>query len=245
MNLENLIKQLNEERKNPSLNPKISAYESLKPYSDKENYYISFTEIDKIGINPRSKYDTPLGIYTYPIKQIWKEYEIDKYKRLKGAIPFAGGSPYIWVIKPKSNKNVLHMDTYTDEQYQRDKYRLWRDRANNPNNYKYPLSRSIFDANVKTYEDNARFQTPMGKLWNVTRNIAYNQRKGKGNVQWNAVLRKVLKYDGMTDSGNKYIHKFEPIQAVFFSTSSFSVVTKVFNKDYGKGYEPKPDWLVL
>lgn len=110
------------------------------------------------------------------------------------------------------------------------------------NNLIKQLIEFMFDANIKSYEDDARFQTPIGKLWNVTRNIAYNQRKGKGNV----VLRTILKYDIMTDRvGNKYIHKLESIQAVFFSTSLFNVVTKFLNKNYGKGYEPKPDWLVL
>ena len=31
--------------------------------------YISFTAIDKIGINPRSTYSTPVGIYCYPLNK--------------------------------------------------------------------------------------------------------------------------------------------------------------------------------
>jgi hypothetical protein len=104
---------LEEARKNPDMNPKISAYEALKPYSKDDNYYISFTAIDKIGINPKSKYDTPLGIYAYPLKVIWKEYLVDVLRSIGKSVPFAGNSPYVWLIKVKNNVNFVK-DMYTD-----------------------------------------------------------------------------------------------------------------------------------
>ena len=62
-----------EARKFPTLNPKLSAYDQLKQYKDDPSIYISFTEINKIGINPVSKWDTPLGIYCYPLKDTWQK----------------------------------------------------------------------------------------------------------------------------------------------------------------------------
>ena len=44
----------------------IERMDFLTTNSDKTQY-ISFTAIDKIGINPRSTYDTPVGIYCYPL----------------------------------------------------------------------------------------------------------------------------------------------------------------------------------
>jgi hypothetical protein len=60
-----------EKRRNPALNPReteetiIAKLEKISANSD--NFYISYTAIDKIGVNPRSSYNTPVGIYSYPL----------------------------------------------------------------------------------------------------------------------------------------------------------------------------------
>lgn len=64
MNIQEMILKefcnLIEKRSHPELNIKESSYEQIKKYLDSgKEYYISFIEIDKIGINPRSKYNTP------------------------------------------------------------------------------------------------------------------------------------------------------------------------------------------
>lgn len=101
-----------EARKNPEQNPKISVYEYLKPYSKDPNIYISFTDVDKIGVNPNSTHSTPLGIYCYPLVEIWKEYKIDYRKSLKG-LPFAADRPYIWVLENVAGKSFIN-DMYSD-----------------------------------------------------------------------------------------------------------------------------------
>lgn len=59
-----------EARRNPETNIKVSAYDQLKKYKDDHNVYISFRNIDKLGVNPsyKSKDSTPNGIYFYPLK---------------------------------------------------------------------------------------------------------------------------------------------------------------------------------
>jgi len=32
-----------------------------------ESLVVTYTNVDKVGINPKSKYNTPLGIYFYPL----------------------------------------------------------------------------------------------------------------------------------------------------------------------------------
>jgi hypothetical protein len=97
----------------PDLGTGISSTEYLfeKYYKseDVENYFISFTRVDKLGINPQSKYKTPLGIYTYPVEQFFDLYvgyvnsttlaNEDKWKKIGEFAPFAGDSPYVWVMK--------------------------------------------------------------------------------------------------------------------------------------------------
>ena len=96
---------ISEARRNPDKNPKISLVQALEPYKDKPDYFISFTDgfrskakmdyediksppLPKLGINPKTKYDTPAGIYAYPLKEMWKAIKDD-------SIPFASDRPFI------------------------------------------------------------------------------------------------------------------------------------------------------
>jgi hypothetical protein len=110
---------IQEARRNPDQNPKISAVEYLRKWKDDSDVYISFTEIDKIGINPKSKYNTPLGIYTYPLKEIWEMYHVEARGSLK-SLPFAANEPHIFVLKVNHSKGKFINDMYSD--YGSDKY---------------------------------------------------------------------------------------------------------------------------
>jgi hypothetical protein len=234
---------LMEARKNPELNPKISAYEALKPYSKDDNYYISFTAIDKIGINPKSPYDTPLGIYAYPLKAIWKEYFVDMLRSVGKSVPFAGNSPYVWLIKVKNNVNFVK-DMYTDytsKDYDTDIKTLKNHILSNQDEYKKLLKddngnldtiSGTIDLYFTKWTKEAKARNAVMSMWNITRNLA-TYREGKPPVQWSYLLHRVLGYGGFGDnSGRGYIHPSEPIQAVFFSTRSFDVVAEFLNKDY-------------
>jgi hypothetical protein len=111
-----------EARKNPEMNPKISAYEALKKYKDDPDIYVSFTDLNKIGIKPLSGFNTPNGIYTYPLKEIWKEYRIDQKKSVGKVVPFAGDREYIQVIRLKNKKGFVEdmYRDYTSKDYDRD-----------------------------------------------------------------------------------------------------------------------------
>ena len=108
-------------RSHAELNVKQSAYEQLFPYSADKDAYISFTQIDKLGINPKSHYNTPLGIYTYPLETVWEYYDISYYKTLK-RLPFAAENPYIHLVKSKTGHgfvNDLYLD-YTESRLKTD-----------------------------------------------------------------------------------------------------------------------------
>jgi hypothetical protein len=85
-----------EARVNPLQNPKVSAYEALLPYKDNPNVFIHFSDYEKLGLNPLSEFATPLGIYGYPLKDIWKHYDIDDVKTFK-YLPFASDRQFIIV----------------------------------------------------------------------------------------------------------------------------------------------------
>lgn len=101
-------KYLEEKRKNSELNKKISAYEYLLPYKDKDDIYISFTDMIKVGINPNPlSPSTPNGIYTFPLKEYWKMYNVEKEKSVGKNSPFGGDRKYIAVIQGKHTKGFI------------------------------------------------------------------------------------------------------------------------------------------
>ena len=36
--------------------------DALRPYADQDDVFVSFSDIPKLGINPRTEYNTPAGI---------------------------------------------------------------------------------------------------------------------------------------------------------------------------------------
>jgi hypothetical protein len=82
-----------------------STLEQLKKYvvadSERPTHFIQFSSINKLGMNPSSRFKTPMGIYSYPLI----ETMFNQLK--KGDIPFASGRDYIIVFKPKSGSNIL------------------------------------------------------------------------------------------------------------------------------------------
>ena len=126
---------LNEKRRNPELNPKIGILDALEPYKNDPNIYISFVSDvgstsslgknvsgSKIGINPKSDYNTPNGIYTYPLKEAWGLYA-DKSKG-KLDVPFAGEQPFVYVVKAKNPRKIINLQTYSSKDFDRDYMKL-------------------------------------------------------------------------------------------------------------------------
>ena len=81
-----------ESRRNPAVNPKVTAYQRLVMRNEKDpkNTFVSMTSVDKLGINPRSEYNTPIGVYSYPA-----QFVLDTAKISMRDLPFAGESPYV------------------------------------------------------------------------------------------------------------------------------------------------------
>lgn len=78
--------------------------ETLGQWWNDPTIYVSFTSLEKIGINPQSEYNTPLGVYAYPLKEMYDNIEQDK-------IPFAGDQPWIQVLK---STHATELSNYSD-----------------------------------------------------------------------------------------------------------------------------------
>ena len=195
-----------EARRNPELNPKIGPYTQLKKYADDPSIFISFTEIDKIGINPQSDYNTPLGIYTYPLQAAWKNYKVDKvweYNRkqldyydqessriirmernvISEAFPFATQNPYIQVVQAKKPLTDLQDFSKRDlddaiEQISR----IIKNTNTSENRKKQDAIQLFEDFFVENIEDgttNALVNTPGGLFWWLTMKCSDRNSVGK------------------------------------------------------------------
>ncbi|OUW11046.1 MAG: hypothetical protein CBD26_03920 [Candidatus Pelagibacter sp. TMED166] len=221
----------------PSQLNRINSY--LEETSDgKPMFYMTFTQINKVGINPGSKYQTPNGIYSYPLtKQIYKLLAA-------GKLPFAQEQPYVSILEPEDRGSLAHNDM-GEQEYQEAVVNMYDGDASRViklNDIPDKLGKDIklirsFRQGRMEYDDiasmsfsykeltaEAKFKTPFGKLWNITRGFS----GGNPNV-WSAIWR-ALGYDGAVDLGTGTIHEAEPAQAVFFTRDAIQIKDTFVNK---------------
>lgn len=100
----------------------------------------------KLGINPQSGYNTPLGVYAYPIDYVISE---------NGKVPFAGDRHYMYVFR--ASGNILDLATYSQSDLSRDIERI--------------LDNILGAESLDTHKAkrSARVVTPAGMFWNITR----------------------------------------------------------------------------
>lgn len=228
----------------------------LDRYSDRnQNLYMSYTVMDKLGINPRSGYRTPVGIYSYPAQHVLNR--IQSTGSVTG-VEYMGTAPYINVFKPVPGARPLDLSTYSVSDLGSDVGRLTR----------YFVGQGLTSAEVMSDLINAGVEgartsqnDAASNIWNITRTLAEALVAGTirrtriasespessadvltewkdrpvarpDAVLWNSILRKILKYDYATDAtGLGIIHPAEPVQAVFFQMPAIQMVERVRNRD--------------
>jgi hypothetical protein len=164
-----LQNKIDEARKNPDLNPKISAYEFLYPYRNDDNAFISFMMTNKIGIKPSATYDeTPLGIYCYPLKEIWKAYRIDDKKSFR-VLPYAGDMEYVKLIKWNGKGKFIQdlYKTYTDVEFNNDMKNLRKVYKNKTNSNIDDAYNELIDL-IKIYGGKITSDIKKGSLIHVS-----------------------------------------------------------------------------
>lgn len=166
-----------EKRRNPEKNPKITFQDYyLKYYADKD-IYISFRDkntADKVGINPKSKFSTPNGYYTYPLNAYVSKYEFPKNVS-EINFPFASEKPVIHILR--NNHHYTHIEDIGKIKYaEAEKYvNLLLEyfinyfKSIGLNN----ITEELLIEHVVSYAaKNATNESIGGELWNVTRVFA-------------------------------------------------------------------------
>lgn len=206
---------------------KPSAVEALRKYASDPNIYITYVDHLKVGINPRSDFNTPIGVYAYPLKEVWNEVQY-------ASVPFGGKRPYIYVLQDTGN--MLDLMAYTPQQFEEDKAKLFtmfgaRVAADYPEYGSTPeqVWTRFNERLIEITQPSRWLKNPYGMLiWALTKWMAIDDPRTTV-VVWNSIFR-ALGYTGAVDrEAQGIIHPAEPTQAVFFSTASFAVREMVLN----------------
>lgn len=245
----NELKYLGEARKNPEKNLQKTTYQEMLPYKEDEDVFISFTTVDKIGINPQTDYNTPAGIYTYPLKKAWKEYDVDGINSFR-KFPFAQHSPYIYVLKIRESakviRNINDPSVYTNSNLKTDidhlldiypeectdligseVYQEWKEYN------EYNGIREYLINLIKDYLNDEEEYHYGRIMWYFTHKLAETiVNSSKASVKWNSILRNDLEYDVIIDFFGGIIHRNEPLQAIFLTKTAFEVIDRVENKKH-------------
>jgi hypothetical protein len=216
---------ISEERKNPDINIKEPFSKRLRDLAREDDIFVSFTTVKKAGIFPRSNYDTPLGVYCYPLK-----LSAARYKNVHGVIgfPFAADRKNAMILRKKPGIKELIISKYTKADGDNDintLLEIW-----NKDEKVKPFLSNIFEEAKST----TRFRSEgIGVFWNFCRILSENVKNIHGiksTVTWNKLLRKDLGYDLIVDDAGKgVIHSNEPLQAFFTNSNAFTVVEGIDN----------------
>lgn len=222
---------ITEARKNPDRNPKVPINDILRrklnttddSIAGVPNLFVSFTNVDKLGINPKSHlaYDTPIGIYSYPASYVVKTAGSDTMSKL----PFAGTQPHVNLFK--ATGNIINLATVgqgqVTEYYNKLDKILEPTGVNGRKQLREFVALSTKEALFPNY--------PGGQFWYVTMQVA-KQFPGifgkQPPIAWNKLMR-MLKIDGVVDPGVGIVHTNEPTQGVFFSIEAVTSVERHAN----------------
>ena len=186
----------------------------LERYRNDPDVYVSFVEVNKLGINPQlTDKTTPLGIYAYPIMEV---LDFAQNRIGTGGSLYASDRRYLCVFR--GSGNILDLSIYTSRDLERDlkKLQLMIDQ---------PL-------------DYATGMSPGREIWMATKLAAQQIAKRESRTKpmvWNGIFRH-LGYDGVIDQGEHIMHLIESTQVVFFSNTSCSIITMLLNDLFGRLY---------
>ncbi len=197
---------LAELRRNPEVNQPINQREHLADYlrelgrsgADITNWAVSMTTQSKLGINPNSKYQTPIGIYFYPAKYFLKHAD--------QGLPFMDDAPNLQLFRIEGP--VLDIDDVTDAEYNQLVERLVS--LAPQMRVSGPLLRGI----IRDAVDGANVNSAGGRLWYIMyRMSGEGTGSGRAHVMWNWIIRQ-LGYVAVRDGGEGIIHANEPTQGM-------------------------------
>lgn len=214
-----IIDIVSEARRNPDHSSqkatRINTLDKLKEYTDgNKEYFVTFSDLPRTGINPQSEFKTPIGIYCYPLSEF--RDLVHEATETVDIFPYAADRPFMYILEEK-NKPLQEIEEYNEDDWGKDKEKLSK-LIDKPTEY----IEAMLEDEIEEWKDGS----PITKLWRFTRFLS---KGDKQHIKWNKILRE-LGYSGFIDRDKSIIHDNEPIQAFFLSSKHFDVVEKIDNK---------------
>ena len=241
MKIKELILEL---RRNPKDNPKLTVFEVINDALSKttdtiagvKNVFVSFGDEEKLGINPKYNYHTPVGIYSYSAEYVLDETASGRYAI--DNLPFGGSKKYANVFN--GSGNIIDLDTIGDGEVNE-----YYKKIINYANQNWKMSNDVIEGIINDFSNTlkasggngnvpqARFsEIPGARLWYVMRAICAKIAPVpsiKFSTIWNKLFR-AIGIDGCIDNGEGIIHSAIPNQAVFFSTKNITNNKRIDNR---------------
>lgn len=265
-----------EARSNPGQNVKLSGHPAAVKFlqgKDLNRYGVSMTSIPKLGINPGSNYNTPVGIYFYPAEF----YMSIKSKNSSNKLPFVDDAKYIQIFKLNGNTidiNLLNsgqFKSYISNLYN-NIHKIARLVGESENNTQKMLNNAI----AGSISQAAHSDLYGGRLWyilyvisnsiygkddkddaaddfdgfdeSISDNLLEANKRGaaapRSSVIWNSLLR-ILGIDCAIDTGAGIIHKNEPYQGVVLNPRVVTHAETIHNNEAKKINTTKNEFVNL
>jgi hypothetical protein len=161
--------------------------------------WIHFSQIPKLGINPKKSHDDPVGIYFYPV-----DFLLTDFHRMEDGSQFGLSWPYYFLCDLDLSAPGLTLSSTTAA----DVTALAERNGWKPLLDAYEAAPEDERAKMLTFHARQGHLSPGAFLW-----AFLDQQQKEKRITWNRAL-KGLAY--VRDDGNKIIHSYEPDQIVVF-----------------------------
>jgi hypothetical protein len=212
--------RLFELRREPHKNVRQSTRDLLLKYADVEGTTVSFSPINKIGVHPKSNWDTPNGVYAYQIDEFKSAIERAKPHLVTSVFPFGETRPYIFILQSTYN-NPLVLSNEINASLFNEQLKQVLKMTN--------LRESVVNLIVTNAGENSG--TNSQELYTIVRQLCSREygRTSATNIM-NKMLRR-LGYDAVIDNGSGVLYdSSEPIQIVYLTPKAYKIL-KSFHND--------------
>lgn len=220
-----------EARRNSDINPKVDSLSRLNYLAKDPTLQVTFTDFPKVGVNPISVdyKTTPLGYYSYPLD--YAVGNMNTFGRVRAAVPFAGDRKYAIVYRITGR--ILYIDRYRPTVRDSMAIRKYAEKLS---------SDELVKTEIEWMGENTMYDE--GLMYYILKTSQMlSPRIGKKTIViMRDILRDVLGWDAVSDSGKGLIHTNEPAQAVVFDRRNIKIV-EIIDNSYKK-VSPRSDTML-
>lgn len=233
-------------------NPEIMA--EIMTRFNGEDVYITFRDsVRDSMINPRNTYETPTGVYCYPLGPILKNAITNDWSELskldqeeifsRKYFPYQNQMEFIAIFHVKKNNNILYSSK--DESQKIVNY------VNSIKNL-YPNNETIikecdnFISNGSFYSNyTSKEMSGVWGFWLFIYHLGGITKEKRLNNYFTSIANKIGLDGVVDDAGLGLIHPNEPIQAAFFKVKTISDFYTVLSKSRGATFQKPRDKPLL